>query len=258
MDDPHLLATRKRPRLDSGRHSSDSIAMSSPNPENSGDKQQTLSDLDNEPQSSSSAVAAATASSTSPSAPASKVTINVRSPSLADKHLSSPTAPPDVAPHAATTNTIMSQIDGPAPSPPPAAAAAANGHRVVSPVPDTSLVDTTAAAAAAGQHASASGASSPAQSVDIEVAEVEDMDQDPSKSSWRSLKDATHEPRRDFSLAEEFPRVVESFELREMVEEVAQVIEKGACLAVCWAMTPPAATAVVICHRLTFFRPYPG
>jgi ubiquitin carboxyl-terminal hydrolase 34 len=77
--------------------------------------------------------------------------------------------------------------------------------------------------------------SSPAQSPEIEVAEVEDMDQDPSTSNWRSLEDALRAPEEpdvvgiheEIALADSFPRFRRNLDLREAVEEFAETIEKG-------------------------------
>jgi ubiquitin carboxyl-terminal hydrolase 34 len=99
--------------------------------------------------------------------------------------------------------------------------------------PTTPAEDT----AMAGAHSSTaiSITSSPAQSPEIEVADLEDMDQDPNTSQWRPLGEAlrehntagvvqVHEP---FSLADQFPKLRGNPDLRESLEETANMIEKG-------------------------------
>jgi ubiquitin carboxyl-terminal hydrolase 34 len=89
----------------------------------------------------------------------------------------------------------------------------------------------------AGAHSSTaiSITSSPAQSPEIEVADLEDMDQDPNTSQWRPLGEAlreqnttgvfeVHEP---FSLADQFPKLRGNPDLRESLEETVSMIEKG-------------------------------
>lgn len=100
-------------------------------------------------------------------------------------------------------------------------------------VPTTPTEDTTMA----GAHSSTaiSITSSPAQSPEIEVADLEDMDQDPNTSQWRPLGEALreqntadtvqiHEP---FSLADQFPKLRGNPDLRESLEETVNMIEKG-------------------------------
>jgi ubiquitin carboxyl-terminal hydrolase 34 len=99
--------------------------------------------------------------------------------------------------------------------------------------PTTPTEDTTMA----GAHSSTaiSITSSPVQSPEIEVADLEDMDQDPNTSQWRPLGEAlreqnttdvveVHEP---FSLADQFPKLRGNPDLRESLEETVSMIEKG-------------------------------
>ncbi|KAK2743058.1 hypothetical protein FQN57_005014 [Myotisia sp. PD_48] len=72
---------------------------------------------------------------------------------------------------------------------------------------------------------------SPAQSVEIEVAELEDMDQNPESSNWRSLEDALRAPNATneiihLSPAYSFPSFSNS-SLRDSVLEIRQAIERG-------------------------------
>ncbi|EED21875.1 ubiquitin C-terminal hydrolase, putative [Talaromyces stipitatus ATCC 10500] len=77
--------------------------------------------------------------------------------------------------------------------------------------------------------------SSPSRSPEIEVAEVEDMDQDPNTSRWRPLGEAVQEQssaeivqvHEQFSLADQFPKLRGNPDLRESLEETASIIEKG-------------------------------
>ncbi|KAI2935085.1 hypothetical protein CBS147320_819 [Aspergillus niger] len=77
--------------------------------------------------------------------------------------------------------------------------------------------------------------SSPTQSPEIEVADLEDMDQDPNTSSWKSLGEAMREPETPEvvqlhdqpPLTETFPRLIIGNELRENLEEICAIIEKG-------------------------------
>lgn len=80
--------------------------------------------------------------------------------------------------------------------------------------------------------------SSPTQSPEIEVADLEDMDQDPNTSSWKSLGEAMREPETPEvvqlhdqpPLVETFPRLFMGNELRENLEEICTMIEKGKAL----------------------------
>ncbi|PYH95762.1 ubiquitin hydrolase [Aspergillus ellipticus CBS 707.79] len=77
--------------------------------------------------------------------------------------------------------------------------------------------------------------SSTAQSPEIEVADLEDMDQDPNTSSWKTLGDAMREPMTpevvqlhdQQPLTDSFPRLHTGHELRENLEEICVIIEKG-------------------------------
>lgn len=84
--------------------------------------------------------------------------------------------------------------------------------------------------------------SSPAQSPEIEVAEVEDMDQDPNSSSWKSLGEALrHHANADvvqfqnqLPLADAFPKLRHHLGLRENLEQVGSIIEKGMAAISSW------------------------
>ena len=86
---------------------------------------------------------------------------------------------------------------------------------------------------------SAASSSPAASRLQIEVAEVEDMDQDPSMSSWRPLEDAlrahvrAEEPdgipqlQDKFSPAGSFPRLRRNLGIRDAVEDIRKLFEKG-------------------------------
>lgn len=77
--------------------------------------------------------------------------------------------------------------------------------------------------------------SSPAQSPEIEVADLEDMDQDPNTSSWRPLEEALRDEaphevltvEEMTSLVDSFPRVREKLSARENVQVICMLVEKG-------------------------------
>lgn len=88
-----------------------------------------------------------------------------------------------------------------------------------------------------GAHSSTaiSISSSTTQSPEIEVAEVEDMDQDPATSNWKSLEEALRDRaapkvvqlQEPLSLTELFPKLSGTSDLRESLEEICSMIEKG-------------------------------
>ena len=88
-----------------------------------------------------------------------------------------------------------------------------------------------------GNNASAaiSVSSSPAQSPEIEVAEVEDMDHDPNASNWKSLGEALRDRANaevvqlhdQYSLADTFPKFHDNLEQPGSLEQIALIIEKG-------------------------------
>lgn len=76
---------------------------------------------------------------------------------------------------------------------------------------------------------------SSAASVEIEVADPEDMDQDPATTSWRPLDDAIRAPREpevvqiheETSLAEAFPNFRAAYNIRECVLDMKAAMERG-------------------------------
>ncbi|KAA8652357.1 putative ubiquitin C-terminal hydrolase [Aspergillus tanneri] len=186
MEESDPQTTRKRPRLDSGsgvRETwSTGEASASPTDEQAPDDR-TASDHE------------ALASNR----PASRVTINVKSPTTptmtSENMTSAPEGPPTVQPE---SGAPPNDEDG------------------------------------TGTHASnaISLSSSPVQSPEIEVAELEDMDQDPSTSNWKPLGEALGDPdvvqlQDQPPLTDTFPKLRRDFELRDNLEEICAVIEKG-------------------------------
>ncbi|KAJ6006478.1 hypothetical protein N7451_004422 [Penicillium sp. IBT 35674x] len=184
MEDPDPQATRKRPRLDSGTRVGESLsidACATP-------PAAPASDMDVTPD----------------SARPSKVTINVKSPTI--DMTSEPTP-------------LSTQ-----PQPPPSA---------TSPQPSTTdNTDMTPSNVI-------SIASSPAQSPEIEVAELEDMDQDPNTSNWRPLEEALRgravsdvvevedDPDDPLALIDIFPKLYDDEEARRTLQRIIIMVEKN-------------------------------
>ena len=198
MEDRDTQSTRKRPRLDSGNLARESMATD--DLAASGGENQTDS-LAEQPSSAHS-------DSQASQRTASRVTINMKSPTALDSSDATTS-------HNETTHTSHANIP--------------DGGDTSERPPD-STEDTPGQASAA-----ISISSSPAQSPQIEVAEVEDMDQDPGTSNWRSLGDALREPsppgvvqiHDDVSITDSFPRFRLNGELREAVDDISTMLEKG-------------------------------
>ncbi|KAK2791273.1 hypothetical protein FQN52_004949 [Onygenales sp. PD_12] len=202
MEDTYSQSTRKRPRLDSGNHPHDSVPMSAPSPSSSGEHP--------DPVASDSLVTAVPFTAPdplTPQRPSSRVTINMKSPTLPDSSAS----------HTSQETSTVTPSEPPIPDAPTEPAHQAS--------PDTTLQTP----------AAISITSSPAQSPEIEVAEVEDMDQDPSTSNWRSLDDVLRAPEEpelvriheQVSLVDAFPRFRRGIDTREAVDEISNLIERG-------------------------------
>ncbi|KAI9036388.1 putative ubiquitin C-terminal hydrolase [Aspergillus affinis] len=186
-NDPH--STRKRPRLDSGSGIRENWSSDKTDPARMSDQ-------------ASEAPAATDREALASARPASRVTINVKSPTTT-------TAPANgmAFVSAAPEDTPAAQPDPTGPSP---------------------------TADDAGTHASKaiSLSSSPAQSPEIEVAELEDMDQDPNTSNWKSLGEALGEGdvvqlQEQPPLTETFPKLRPDHDIRDNLEEMCTIIEKG-------------------------------
>ncbi|KAK2762638.1 hypothetical protein FQN54_000811 [Arachnomyces sp. PD_36] len=199
MEDRDTQSTRKRPRLDSGNltreaMATDETAAGGENREPGTDSLAEQSAPTNpEPQTSQR--------------PASRVTINVKSP----------TVPGSSDPTPSYNETMES----------PQVNLSDGDHSERPPSSTTNL--------GADVSAAISISSSPAPSLEIEVAEVEDMDQDPTTSNWRSLEDALTEQspppvvqiHDNLSIIDSFPRFRLNGEAREAVEDAANMFEKG-------------------------------
>ncbi|KAL4807372.1 hypothetical protein BDV18DRAFT_116297 [Aspergillus unguis] len=186
MEEFDPQSTRKRPRLDSGSGACENLPA--PN-----EATATLSSNAAAPD-----APAAVAQEASEPRPASRMTINMKSPTAATADRRA-----HVPEHTPTDN----------------------------PGPDTSTQ------ASSEQPANVvSLSSSPAQSPEIEVAELEDMDQDPNTTSWKSLGEAMRDPampdvvqlRERLDLLDSFPTINSEREPRRNLEEMCAVIEKGA------------------------------
>lgn len=189
MDETDPQATRKRPRLDSGSASREAMSTGE-----------------------SPVRRSASPTTSNPEEPpslyrsASRVTINMVSPSR-------PVGGTD------------GQSDGPS---------GENGmlSDVANDAADQ-LEDTTMVGAQSSTAISIS--SSPLRSPEIEVADLEDMDQDPNTSNWRPLGEAFRDQgvaevvqvHEQLSLADSFPKIRGNLDLRESVEEIVTMIEKG-------------------------------
>ncbi|PYH45847.1 putative ubiquitin C-terminal hydrolase [Aspergillus saccharolyticus JOP 1030-1] len=185
MEDNDPQSTRKRPRLDSGSGACESWTV--PNDTSASQISNHITD----------APATLGVEASPSSRPASRVTINVKSP--------------------------ISDIMAPTPSESPTKQAGPTS--AVAPTDGTG-VDAPAAI---------SLSSSPAQSPEIEVADLEDMDQDPNMSSWKPLGEAMREPatpevvqlHNQLSLIDTFPKLRPGTDSRESMEEISVVLEKG-------------------------------
>ncbi|EGC41797.1 ubiquitin carboxyl-terminal hydrolase [Histoplasma capsulatum var. duboisii H88] len=210
MEDTYTQATRKRPRLDSGNHSNESMTMSVPSPSSDSGhygNDQLLSSGSLVPPAATSVPEPETPN---PQRPSSRVTINMKSPTLHD----------DSASHTVEeTPAVSDQLQ----SEQSEQQEQHEQREQFQMSPDLTSHAQTAI----------SITSSPSRSPEIEVAEVEDMDQDPSTSNWRSLEDALREEpdlvhmHDEVSLAESFPRLRQDCDVREAIEEIANYFERG-------------------------------
>ncbi|KAJ5151117.1 uncharacterized protein N7482_010369 [Penicillium canariense] len=184
MEDLDPERVQKRPRLDSGSGDSSSVSIGA---------------------ATAAAAAAAAGTPAAPASemdttsdqafPASKVTINMKSPT---------------SKMANDTNTYSLG--------PPGTTACPD-----SPEPDATPINVI------------SISSSPSQSPEIEVAELEDMDQDPNNSNWRPLEDALQDNApsevvevQDLApLVDSFPRVRENISAQDSLNRISAIIQKG-------------------------------
>ncbi|XHG03146.1 hypothetical protein AWENTII_006465 [Aspergillus wentii] len=185
MEDSDPQTTRKRPRLDSGSGACESLSTDETSASRTSD-------------STAAAPAAPDQEASVSTRPASRVTINMKSPTSVDMTAESvdSTSPEQLGAEPAAQSTDPDDAHAP---------------NVIS------------------------LSSSPAQSPEIEVAELEDMDQEPDVSNWRTLGEALRDPvtpdvvqlHDQLLLTETFPKINENLDLRENVEEIWTIIEKG-------------------------------
>ena len=198
MEDTEPQSTRKRPRLDSGSGACESWSTD----EMSGRTVSSATAADG-------GDGAADQESSAASRPASRVTINTKSPTIGSGQPS------------------VSNFDGPATS----SSSPTVPHQSSDTAPPAQSADT-----GAHSYNAMSLSSSPAQSPVIEVADAEDGDQDGNTSNWKplgeSLRDQMTPPEvvqlhTQLSLTEAFPKLQENLGLRENLEEICSIIEKG-------------------------------
>ncbi|KAL1955095.1 hypothetical protein VTO42DRAFT_9029 [Malbranchea cinnamomea] len=206
MEDTNPQATRKRPRLDSGNSSHERMSLS-PHDSSSGCEEDQV--VGKAPPVTTSPAATPSVPS-SLQRPSSRITISMRSPNSSD----GPAVPSTQ--ELPTNNFSDFQA--------PATTTTESAEPSEEPPQYSSVISVT---------------SSPAQSVQIEVAEVEDMDQDPRTSQWRPLGEAFRsqgqaapaaglvEVHENLSLAELFPRLREDLDSREALDDVRRLLEKG-------------------------------
>lgn len=141
------------------------------------------------------------------------------------------TPDPDVNPAPTTSNKMTINVKSPVPdmdpqpSPPPPAQPPGTDTQPQSLEPDAPSADPNVI----------SISSSPDQSPEIEVAELEDMDQDPNTSSWRPLEEALRDQAPPevvqvdemVSLIDSFPKVREKSSARENLNKICHMIETG-------------------------------
>lgn len=206
MEDTDPQSTRKRPRLDSGSRVCESWSTDDMSGRTAPTAPVTAADG-----------AADHEASTAASRPASRVTINVKSPTTGSAELGlGPGDDPATSSSSSTTLPDQSSSGGGG-APPPAQQSA----------------DTDTAGQASNNAISLS--SSPVQSPEIEVADVEDVDQDTNTSNWKPLGEAMRDRvtpevvqlQDQLSLTDTFPKLHEHLGLRENLDEVCAIIEKG-------------------------------
>ncbi|KAL1967875.1 hypothetical protein VTN77DRAFT_2564 [Rasamsonia byssochlamydoides] len=197
MEDIDPQATRKRPRLDSGSASRGAMSTEeSPARDSASPTAYNLEEAAEAPASRH---------------PASRVTINMKSPTRPVRTMDGAMDDPEEPP---------SQEDG--------------VKSNITP-PDVDHPENNTAMTGAQSSAAISISSSPVRSPEIEVAEVEDMDQDPNTSNWRPLGEALRDQNaaeviqlhEQMPLTDSFPKLRGNLDLRESVEEIVNMIEKG-------------------------------
>ena len=209
MEDTDPQSTRKRPRLDSGSRVCESWST---------DEMAGRTAAAAAPVTAADGAADQEASAAA-SRPASRVTINVKSPTTGSRELESgPVDDPATSSSSSTTLPDQSSSAGGAPP------------------TQSQSADTSNTAAGQASNNAISLSSSPVQSPEIEVADVEDVDQDTNTTStWKPLGEAMRDRvtpevvqlQDQLSLTDTFPKLHEHLGLRENLDEVCAIIEKG-------------------------------
>ena len=197
MEDTDASVTRKRPRLDSGDRSYRSMSADPQHSSPSGkDLAQPLTTPPTVAVDSASSGAAHVTPSTTLAA--SKVTINVRDPPTTVDATSSSFPPKD-------TSAAIGVLGAPTPS-------------------SRENVDSSAVLSAS---------SSPVHSPEIEVAEIEDMDGEPTETRWRPLggADLLNAKRTQDGLLRNFPCWKNPHSIVSAVDELARHFERGKLVA---------------------------
>ena len=196
MEDADSSVTRKRPRLDSGDHtyrsmSADKIELDQVTPEPS----QPLPNTDGNVHEPMPPIPMDNTHQNSVGGTPSKVTINVR-----DKLLES--SPPK--------HNLAAKL------------AAMESDKMVHSSPAMSAIDITST-----PPDDVEVLSSPTRSPEIEVAEIEDMDDDPRQTRWKPMVSVTNVEDLQNTLLENFPFADKYTDIRECVSCLSQTLEKG-------------------------------
>ncbi|OJJ50521.1 hypothetical protein ASPZODRAFT_148016 [Penicilliopsis zonata CBS 506.65] len=226
--------TRKRPRLDSGSAVCESLsaheAASASSAAAEHKKHEHVQEQEKEHEPEQEPVEEAASKLNRPASRVAIISMKKSPEPPSSPMATEPTEPAEFEP--------LPEQEGPIPMSTPASS---EGHQEA--CIEESFADPSAAAATAAASANAiSISSSPSQSPEIEVAEVEDMDQDPAESNWRILGAADTDPdamgdrptpqevvqiHDPVPLAENFPRLHGNRDMRENMEEIGALIEKG-------------------------------
>ena len=195
MEDADSSVTRKLPRLDSGERAYRSMSADGTLPPRAGPTQEELlPNTSGDAQEQEPALALDNTAHHSLHGTPSKVTINVR-----DRILDSSSPP-----HSMATIEVLESYDTTQPSRP------ASSINMSSTPPGIVTVS-----------------SSPAQSPEIEVAEIEDMDDDPRQTRWKPMVSITSMEDLQTELLDSFPLASRYHDPRQAVAYLAQAFEKG-------------------------------
>ena len=196
MEDADSSVTRKRPRLDSGDRAHRSMSADRILPTRASvEHGQLLPAADGDAQDKASLATTNGSQQYSLDRTPSKVTINVRDSNL------------DSSPLQQHSSHVAAPVR---PDDPPSSSQATSSPNVE---------DATSGPISA--------TSSPAQSPEIEVAEIEDMDEDPGQTKWRPLVSVVDAGDIQATLLDSFPYAHRFTTHRQAAAHIAQVFEKG-------------------------------